>query len=95
MVNLQAILNVAKTNSRGTTPPFLLILEIFNFNVHNCLIESGTSTNVIPWSICKKLNIQLENIDAKIIELDGSQVPTVGELNNVITWLSSSSQVHQ
>ena len=72
-------------------PPFLLTFEMFNFNVQNCLIDSGVSTNVMPWSVCKKLNVQLEKIDAKIIQLDRSQVPTVGELNNVIIWLSYDS----
>jgi len=49
----------------------------------------------MPWSVCKKLNIQPEKIDAKITQLDRSQVPTVGELNNVIIRLSFDSWVHQ
>ena len=27
--------------SRSRTPPFLLTFEIFNRNVHNCLVDSG------------------------------------------------------
>lgn len=46
-------------------------------------------------SVCKKLNIQPKNTDAIIIQLDRSQVLTVGELNNVIIRLSSDSKVHQ
>ena len=76
-------------------PPFLLSFEIFSFNVHNCLVDSGASTNVMPLSVCKKLNIRPEKTDAKIIQLDRSQVPAVGELNNVIIRLSSDSRVHQ
>ena len=34
------------------TPPFLLTYEIFNKNVHNCLIDSGASSNIIPKSVC-------------------------------------------
>ena len=37
-------------------PPFLLTFEIFNRNVHNCMIDSGASSNVIPVSMCIKLN---------------------------------------
>ena len=29
--------------SRSQTPPFLLTFEIFNRNVHNCLVDSGAS----------------------------------------------------
>ena len=43
-------------NSRSQTPPFVLTFEIFNRNVHNCLFDSGASSNVMPYSIFKKLN---------------------------------------
>ena len=42
-------------NSKSTTPPFILMFEIFNQNVHNCMIDSGASSNVMPYSVCKKL----------------------------------------
>ena len=45
------------TGERKTsTPPFLLTLEILNHKVHNCLVDSGSSVNVMPLAICKKLN---------------------------------------
>ena len=49
----------------------------------------------MPLSVCKKLNIRPEKTDAKIIQLDRSQVPAVGELKNVIIRLSSDSRAHQ
>ena len=38
-------------NSKYRTPAFLLTYEIFNYNVHNCLVDSGASVNVMPLSI--------------------------------------------
>ena len=38
------------------TPPFLLTFEIFNHNVHNYLVDSRASVNVMPLSVCKKIN---------------------------------------
>ena len=35
--------------SISETPPFLLIFQIFNRNVHNFLVDSGSSSNVIPY----------------------------------------------
>jgi hypothetical protein len=32
-------------------PPFLLTYEIFNFNVHNCLVHSWASSNIMPYFI--------------------------------------------
>ena len=42
--------------SKTKHPPFLLKFEIFNHNVHNCLVDSGASINVMPISVCKKIN---------------------------------------
>ena len=42
--------------SKSQTKPFLLTFEIFNMNVHNCLVDSGSSSNVMPLSICKRVN---------------------------------------
>ena len=35
-------------NTRRNVPPFLLTFEIFNRNVHNCMVDSGASSNVMP-----------------------------------------------
>ena len=43
-------------NSKSTTPYFLLTFEIFNQNVHNCMIDSRASLNIMPYSVCKKMN---------------------------------------
>ena len=53
--------------SRSQTPPFLLTFNIFNKNVHNCLVDSKDSSNVMPYSVCKKLNAQPKIFKTKII----------------------------
>ena len=54
-------------NSISQTPPFLLTFDIFNRNVHNCLVDSRASLNVIPYLVCKKLNAQPNICKTKII----------------------------
>ena len=44
-----------RINSRSQTLPFLLTFENFNRNEHNCLVGSGASSNVMSYSVCKKL----------------------------------------
>ena len=44
--------------ARFKTPPFLLTFEILNHNVHNFLVDSGASINVMPLSVYKKINGQ-------------------------------------
>jgi len=41
--------------------------EIFNYNVHNCLVDFGASVNVIPLSVAKKINEKWDKTDAQII----------------------------
>jgi len=81
--------------SRYHTPPFLLTCEIFNKNVHNCLVDSGASSNILPKSICTKLNVQPQKSVVHIVQLDQSQVEVIGELNQVTIRLSSNPKVCQ
>jgi hypothetical protein len=72
-------------NTRKNVPPFLLTFEIFNRNVHNCMVDSGASSNMMPLSVCQKINAEVQPSDLKIIQLDRTNVKVIGELKNV--WL--------
>lgn len=76
-------------------PPFLLTFEIFNLNVHNCLVDYSVSINVMPLSVAKKINAKWDKTNAQIIQLDMTLVHVVGELRDVIICLSSDERVHQ
>jgi ribonuclease HI len=82
-------------STRKNVPPFLLTFEIFNRNVHNCMVDSGASSNVMPWSVCQKINAEVEPSTLKIIQLDQTNVKVIGELKNVLIRLSSNPKVHQ
>jgi hypothetical protein len=65
-------MNAFSEDKKGkpVVPPFLLTFEVFNRNLHNCLVNSGASSNVMPLSICKKLNTVLLKSDKHVIQLD-------------------------
>jgi hypothetical protein len=52
-------------STRKNVPPFLLTFEIFNRNVNNCMVDLGASSNVMPWSVCQKINAEVETIHFK------------------------------
>jgi len=56
-----SIINVAIIGNESIfyTSPLLLIFEIFSENVRNCLVDSGASSNVVSYYICRKLNAKL------------------------------------
>jgi hypothetical protein len=93
--NISSNVNVALIGDKSGshTPPFLLTFEIFNRNVHNCLIDSGDSSIVMPYSVCKKLNIEPNKSFVQIVQLDRSNVKVLGELKNVLIKLSSNLEV--
>jgi hypothetical protein len=91
--NINAALIGEKSNSH--TPPFLLTFEIYNRNAHNCLVDSGASSNEIPFSVCKKLNIEPKNTNTHIVQLDRSNVKVLRELKDVLIRLSYNPKVHQ
>jgi hypothetical protein len=70
-------------------PPFLLTFEVFNRNLHNCLVDSGASSNVMPLSICKKLNAIPLKSDKHVIQLDRTQVKVMGELKDVMIRMAT------
>jgi hypothetical protein len=44
--------------SRSHTPPFILTFEFFSKDVHNSLVDSGASSNIMPYSVCLQINAQ-------------------------------------
>ena len=80
-------------NSKSTTPPFLLMFEIFNRNVDNCMINSGASSNVMPYSVYKKLNPKPTPCEIQINQLDQSKVKIVGELKGVMIRMATNPRI--
>jgi hypothetical protein len=93
----QVVTNASLTGqrSRSTTPPFLITFEIFNRNVHNCMVDSGASSNVMPLKFCEKLNVKPEPSNIQIIQLDRTKVKVIGELKKVLIRMSANPKVHQ
>lgn len=81
--------------SKSHTPPFLLTFEVFNKNLHNCLVDSGASSNTFLKTVCIKLNVQHQKSAVHIVQLDRSQVEVIDELNQVNIRISSNPTVCQ
>ena len=80
---------------KAKTPPFLLTLEMLNHNVHNCLVDSGSSVNVMPLEVCKRINGQPEPTTWEVVQLDRTGVKVVGEMNNVLIRLFTNNKICQ
>lgn len=80
-----------RDRSNSHTPPFLLIFYFFNKNVHNCLVDFGASSNVMPYAVCLKWNIAPHKFGLYIVQLNRTKVKNLGEMDYVLIRLSSNS----
>jgi hypothetical protein len=76
-------------NERPFMPPFLLMFEVFNRNLHNCLVDSKASSNVMPLVVCNKLGAAPLKRDKHVIQLDRTQVKVMGELKDVMIRIAT------
>jgi hypothetical protein len=51
-------------------PPFLLTFEVFNRNLHNFLVDSRVSSNVMPLAVYNKIGFVPLKSDKLVIQLD-------------------------
>ena len=63
--------------------------------MHNCLVDSGASVNVMPLSVYKKINGQPKPSTWQVIQLDRTNVKVIGEMEDVLIRLSSNEKVCQ
>ena len=78
---------------KAKTPPFILTLEMLDHNVHNCLVDSGSSINVMPLEVCKNINGQPESIAWEVTQLDSTGVKVVGEMKNVLIRFAANNKI--
>ncbi|KAH9296018.1 hypothetical protein KI387_039606, partial [Taxus chinensis] len=46
--------------------------------VHNCMVDSGASSTVMPKEIAEKLGLQYEPTEKSVLQLDGTATNTIG-----------------
>ncbi|GAA8416863.1 hypothetical protein Hpkin68_15620 [Helicobacter pylori] len=51
--------------------------------MHNCMIDSGASSSVMPKKIVDQLGLAYEPIEKGVIQLDGTTIDTIGVIRNL------------
>jgi hypothetical protein len=59
------------------------------------MVYSDASSNMMPLSVCQKINAEVQPSTLKIIQLNRTNVKVMGELKNVLVRLSYNPKVHQ
>lgn len=64
-------------------PPFYVLVIIGDKLVHNCMVDSGSSSFVMPKQIADKLGLKYHPLEKGVIQLDGTSVNTLGIIKDL------------
>lgn len=69
-------------------PPFYISLLLHDFTLHNCMLDSGASHNLMPLSIMKEINLQITKPYRDLYSFDSKRVKCVGLIKDVAVSLA-------
>jgi hypothetical protein len=75
--------NSSSVKPRGKVPPFYITIENHDVVLHNCLVDSGATNNIIPLSVMEALGMgctKYYETSERIYAIDSRKVPTYGEI---------------
>ena len=70
--------NVEGTSKKSKPSPFYLSLIIGDKIVHNCMIDSGASSSIMPRCVADQACLKYEPMIKHVLQLDGTLVIIVG-----------------
>jgi hypothetical protein len=89
--------NVSLVRPRGKVPPFYITIENHDVVLHNCLVDSGETNNIMPLSVMEALGMgctKYYEAGESIYAIDSRKVPTYGEIKDFCAWISVGSTYH-
>jgi hypothetical protein len=84
MMNTRQQQNITSLRPRGKVPPFYISLENHDFTLHNCLVDSGATNNIMPLSVMEALGMECTKYyetGESIYAIDSRKVQLMEKLN--------------
>lgn len=78
---------------RDEPTPFLLLVRIFGKLIHNYLIDSGASSNIMPLIIFRRVEVTPLGSNKRVTQLDKVELSVIGELHNIHMQLASDPRM--
>jgi len=72
----------------SSTPPFYIFLLVHTFILHNSMLDSESSHNLMSLSIMKQLNMQITKPYKDMYSFDPKKVKCVGLIKNLVFSLA-------
>ena len=71
-----------------STPPFYVSLVIHDLLLHNCMLDSGASHNLMPLSVMEQLGLQITRPYKDLYSFDSKRVKCLGMIKDLVVNLA-------
>jgi ribonuclease HI len=74
--------------SKDNIAPFYITLNVYDQLLHNCMLDSGASHNVMPKIIMEKLGLQITRPYGNLYSFDSRKVKCMGMIKDLVVTLA-------
>jgi hypothetical protein len=81
---------------RGKIPPFYISIENHDVALHNRLVDTGATNNIMPLEVMKALVMNCTKYyetGESIYAIDSRQVPSYGEIKEFYAWITTTPHI--
>jgi hypothetical protein len=81
---------------RGTIPPFYISIENHDVSIHNFLVDTSTTNNIMPLAVMEALGTRCTKYyetGESIYVIDSRQLPTYCEIKYFYDWITTTPHI--
>jgi ribonuclease HI len=81
---------------RGKIPPFYISIENHDVALHNCLVDTGVTNNIMPLAVMEALGMSCTKYyetSESIYAIDSRKVPAYGEIKDFYAWITTTPHI--
>jgi hypothetical protein len=81
---------------RGKIPPFYISIENHDVALHNCLVDTSATNNIMPLAVMEVSSMictKYYEIGESIYVVDSTKVPAYREINDFYAWITTTPHI--
>ena len=75
----------------STTPPFYVSVVIHDLLLHNCMLDSGASHNILPLSVMEQLGLQTTRTSKGLYSFNSMRLKCLGMIKDLVVKFGPDS----
>jgi hypothetical protein len=96
VTSLKQSQNQSTAKLRGKIPPFYISIENHDVALHNCLVDTGATNNIMPLVVMEALGMNCTKYyetGESIYAIDSRKVPAYGEIKEFYAWITTPPHI--